>query len=100
MSNICEGSAKFGKPVDLTPQWLDKVKATGFVEVEQKIYKCFLIEEQQAVDSYTPGIFSRIRGWSQEEIQVHIARVKNDIENPAIHLYMPVYFIWGKKPEA
>ncbi|KAH7471773.1 hypothetical protein FOMA001_g13796 [Fusarium oxysporum f. sp. matthiolae] len=139
MTNICEGAAKFGKPLDSVPQWLDKMQAAGFVEVKQEIRKvcpqftrstrCLIswnpmlnntqipfgswpkdptlkeigrhsiIQEKQLIDSYTPGIFSRVLGWDQTEIQVLIARVKNDLNNPAIHLYVPTHFIWGKKPE-
>lgn len=39
MTNICEGAGKFGKPLDSAPQWLDKMKAAGFVEVHQEIRK-------------------------------------------------------------
>ncbi|RKK34310.1 hypothetical protein BFJ68_g17505 [Fusarium oxysporum] len=116
MTNICEGAAKFGKPLDSVPQWLDKMQAAGFVEVKQEIRKIpfgswpkdptlkeigrhSIIQENQLIDSYTPGIFSRVLGWDQTEIQVLMARVKNDLNNPAIHLYVPTYFIWGKKPE-
>lgn len=59
-----------------------------------------IVQERQVIDSYTPGIFSRVLGWDEKEIQVLIAKVKNDLKNPAIHLYVPCYFIWGKKPEA
>ena len=55
-------------------------------------------QELQAVDSYTPGIFSRVLGWTEEEIQVFIAKVKAEIKDPSIHLYFPVYFVWGRKP--
>lgn len=56
------------------------------------------IQELQVIDSYTPGVFSRVLGWSDDEIQVFMAKVRNDLKNPSIHLYLPVYFIWGRKP--
>jgi trans-aconitate methyltransferase len=39
MRNICEGAAKFGKPLDNVPQWKDKLRDAGFVDIEQELYK-------------------------------------------------------------
>lgn len=55
-------------------------------------------QELQVVDSYTPGILKRVFNWTETEIQVFVAKVKRDLKDQAIHLYLPVYFIWGRKP--
>jgi hypothetical protein len=55
-------------------------------------------QQMKAVEAYTPGVFGRILGWSDEEVQVLIAKVRKDLSNPAIHLYIPAYFVWGRKP--
>ncbi|KAJ4250119.1 hypothetical protein NW762_011929 [Fusarium torreyae] len=116
MDNICKGAEKFGKPLDSAPLWLEKLKAVGFVEVQQEVRKLpfgswprdptlkeigrhAIIQEEQLIDSYTPGIFSRVLGWEEEAIRVLIAKVKKDLNNPAIHLYVPTYTVWAKKPE-
>ncbi|KAM0548412.1 hypothetical protein ACHAPJ_009898 [Fusarium lateritium] len=116
MKTIVEGSAKFGKPLDAASGWKKQMEEAGFVDVEQKILKVPIgswprdpklkeigkfqaVQEAQVVTSYTPGIFSRVLGWSDEEIQVFMDKVKKDLSDPAIHLYNPVYFIWGRKPE-
>jgi hypothetical protein len=39
MKNICEGAAKFGKPLDTAPGWKDKLIEAGFVDVQQEIRK-------------------------------------------------------------
>lgn len=115
MTTLCKGMADFGKPIDNAPQWKEKLEAAGFEDVEEKILKVPIgpwpkdpllkeigsvqyHQELQAVDSYTPGIFSRVLNWSDEEIQVFIAKVKGEIKDPSIHLYFPVYFVWGRKP--
>ena len=64
----------------------------------KEIGKYQSIQEAQAIESYTPQIFSAVLGWSQEEIQVFMAKVKNEIKDPSIHLYLPVHFLWGRKP--
>lgn len=40
-----------------------------------------------AVDSYTPGLFTRILGWTPEECQVLIAKVKKNFRDPQLQLY-------------
>ncbi|KAL6917305.1 hypothetical protein FSST1_008800 [Fusarium sambucinum] len=116
MKTIVEGSVQFGKPLNCTPKWKQEMEEAGFVDVEQKILKIPIgswpkdptlkeighfqsLQEAKLIASYTPGIFSRILHWKDAEIQVLMARVKKDLSNPAIHLYVPVYFIWGRKPE-
>ncbi|KAF5634196.1 TAM domain protein [Fusarium sp. NRRL 52700] len=116
MKTMVEGSSKFGKPLNVAPEWKREMEDAGFVDVEQKILKVPIgswpkdpklkdigkfqsVQEAQVITSYTPGIFSRILGWSDEEIQVFVAKVKRDLSDPSIHLYLPVYLIWGRKPE-
>lgn len=65
----------------------------------KEIGKYQAAQESQVITSYTPAVFSRVLGWQDDEIQVFMAKVKKDITSPAIHLYLPVYFIWGRKPE-
>lgn len=57
------------------------------------------LQELKVIESYTPGLFSRVLGWSNEEIQVFMAKVKAELKDPAIHLYLPVYFVWGRKAD-
>ncbi|KAL6411674.1 UMTA methyltransferase family protein [Ilyonectria robusta] len=116
MENLRKGAEKFGKPVDCTAGWKDKLIDAGFVDVHQEIHKLPIgmwpkdpklkeigkyqsVQELQVVDSYTPGIFAHGLGWNIEEVHVLMAQVKKDLKDPSIHLYLPVYFIWGRKPE-
>ena len=55
-------------------------------------------EELQLIDSYTYGLSSHVLGWGQTEVEALKAQVKNDSKNPSIHIYLPVYIVWGKKP--
>ncbi|KAE8148337.1 S-adenosyl-L-methionine-dependent methyltransferase [Aspergillus avenaceus] len=115
MKNLVEGLRKFGKPIDNVGTWKDKLKKVGFVDVHQEIRKMPIgqwpkdpklkeigkyqaVQELQVIDSYTPALFSRVLGWSPPEIQVLIAKVKSELRNSSIHLYLPVYFVWGRKP--
>ncbi|KAJ4176425.1 hypothetical protein NW759_017535 [Fusarium solani] len=116
VNTICDASAKFGKPLTCAPGWRAKLEEVGFVDVQQEIRKVPMgpwpkdsklkeigkfqaVQEAQVIDSYTPGLFGRVLGWSEEEIQVFVAKVKRDLKDPKIHLYQQLYFIWGRKPE-
>ncbi|KAJ4193962.1 hypothetical protein NW767_010202 [Fusarium falciforme] len=115
-SQLVAGIEKFGKPIDGAPTWKKKLEEAGFQDVQQEILKLpiggwpkdpklkelgkyQLIQQIQGAESYTPAVFSRVLGWSDEEIQVLIAKVRKQFNDPTIHLYIPVYVIWGKKPE-
>ncbi|KAF7547507.1 hypothetical protein G7Z17_g7670 [Cylindrodendrum hubeiense] len=115
MENLCKSAAKFGKPVDTAPHWKEKLSEAGFVDVKQEMRKLPIgmwpkdpklkeigkyqsVQELQVVDSYTPRLFAHELGWSAEEVQVFIAKVKKDMKDTSIHLYLPVYFVWGRKP--
>ncbi|KAF5680060.1 TAM domain-containing protein [Fusarium heterosporum] len=114
LSTLCEGAAKFGKPLDSAPTWKAKMEAAGFEVVHEEVRKIPIgtwpkdpklkeigkfqaIQAAQAIESYTPQIFSNVLGWSQEEIQVFMAKAKNEIKDPSVHLYFPVHILWGRK---
>lgn len=114
MRLMCEGSNSFGKSLEAAGSWKEKMIAAGFTDVQQELLKlpiggwpkdpklkeigkCQVYQELQVLDAYTPGLFSRVLGWSKTEIEVFLAKVRTDIKNPAIHIYLPVYFVWGRK---
>ncbi|KAJ4244203.1 hypothetical protein NW762_014584 [Fusarium torreyae] len=116
LKTLVEGSAKFGKPLDCAPTWKAKLEAAGFVDVHEDIRKVPIgtwpkdpklkeigkfqvIQQLKAVDSYTLQIFSSVLGWSQDEIQVFMAKVKSELKDPTIHLYIAGHFVWGRKPD-
>ncbi|CAG9953140.1 unnamed protein product [Clonostachys rosea f. rosea IK726] len=116
LKTLVEGSAKFGKSLEIAVDWKEKMEKAGFVDIKQEILKVpigawpkdptmkemgkfMVIQQIQAVESYTPRLFSTILGWTEEEIQVYVAKVRKDLKDPSIHLYLAIHFVWGKKPE-
>ncbi|KAI8710953.1 hypothetical protein NCS52_01524200 [Fusarium sp. LHS14.1] len=113
---LIEGSIKFGKPLEVAVDWKEKMEQAGFVDVREEVRKKMpigawpkdlklkeigkyqLIQQIEAVESYTPRIFSTVMNWGEEELQVYVAKVKKELRDPSIHLYVPIYFVWGKKP--
>ncbi|KAK7402563.1 hypothetical protein QQX98_011668 [Neonectria punicea] len=115
MDYLCKSAKKFGKPVDCAPGWKERLSEAGFVDVKEEIRKLPIgawpkdrklkeigryqsVQELQVVDSYTPALFAHSLGWSMDEIQVFMAKVKKELRDPSIHLYLSLYFVWGRKP--
>ncbi|KAF5000492.1 hypothetical protein FGRMN_1659 [Fusarium graminum] len=112
---VRDSSSKFGKPIDCVGQWKEKMIKAGFVDVHEEIRKipiggwpkdpvmkevgkCQMIQSCAAIDSYTPMLLGKILGWGQDEMQVLMAKAKKELRDPSIHIHMPVYFVWGKRP--
>ncbi|KAF4958164.1 hypothetical protein FSARC_11081 [Fusarium sarcochroum] len=115
MKCLREACTKFGKPADVAAEWKARMSKAGFVDVQQQVFKLPIgawprdprlkelgkyqvIQELKLVDSYTPKLFEHALGWSPQDIQVLMAQVKQEMKDPAVHLYLPVYVTWGRKP--
>ncbi|KAI8710481.1 hypothetical protein NCS52_01565100 [Fusarium sp. LHS14.1] len=53
-----------------------------------------------ALESLTMAPFTRGLGWSSEEVNVFLPKVRNDLNDPKIHAYWPICSVYGMKPEA
>ncbi|KAL2005345.1 hypothetical protein VTN00DRAFT_2556 [Thermoascus crustaceus] len=114
-AQVREASAKFGKSFMKIHEWKKMMEKVGFVDVRKVEYKLPIgrwpkdpklkeigkyqqVQQIQAVDAYAFALFSRVLGWSQPEIQVMCAHVRNELKDPSIHLYGKVHFVYGRKP--
>ena len=52
----------------------------------------------EAVEPYTLALFTRVLGWSIDEVQVLIAGIKNELKDRSIHMYGKMHFVYGRKP--
>jgi hypothetical protein len=50
------------------------------------------------VEPFNLAIFKRILQWSDEEIQVIMAKVKGDFRNKGNRIYTSFYFVYGRTP--
>ncbi|KAK2790791.1 hypothetical protein FQN53_008614 [Emmonsiellopsis sp. PD_33] len=53
----------------------------------------------QGVEAFTLRLFIKVLGWSHEEVQVLLAKVRRDLERKGIHIYTKVHAVWGVKEE-
>lgn len=54
---------------------------------------------QEAVESYTMALFTRVLGWTSEEVRVFQAQVKDEMKDRSLHLYTKFIFVYGQKDE-
>jgi hypothetical protein len=44
------------------------------------------------------ALFTRALGWTAEEVEVFLVGVRNDMKNPSVHGWWPIYVVYGRKP--
>lgn len=54
----------------------------------------------EGLDSFTLAPFSRVLGWTKEDMRQLIEKVKGEFVIASNHLYVIIHFIHGRKPTA
>ncbi|KAK2735300.1 hypothetical protein FQN57_001195 [Myotisia sp. PD_48] len=113
---LVSASQKFGKSLDVEHTWKAKMIEAGFVDVVEEVIKVPFnkwpkdphlkqIGRYQAshmaelLESWSMALFTRVLGWTTEELDVLFVAVKNDFSDPKTHLYGKVRLVYGRKPE-
>ncbi|KIX08590.1 uncharacterized protein Z518_03246 [Rhinocladiella mackenziei CBS 650.93] len=111
-----EAGERMGKTFRILDLQKDYVEQAGFVNVVEKRYKMplgpwpkdpklkeigrwHLLEAYQGLEGWTLALFTRVLGWSYEEVQVFLAKVREGLKDPTIHSYTRVSVVYGQKPE-
>ncbi|KAI1922977.1 hypothetical protein LOZ52_001131 [Ophidiomyces ophidiicola] len=109
------GSEKFGKRLDVEDGWREKMEKAGFIDVADVSFKVPLrpwakdpklrqlgelqaIQIKESIESYSLALFTRILGWTVDELDILLTAVRNDFSDPRSHLYGRMRFIYGRKP--
>lgn len=50
-----------------------------------------------AIESYSLALFTRVLGWSSEEVQVFLAGVRRELVDRSLHIYGKLYFTYGQR---
>ena len=51
----------------------------------------------EALDAYSFALFTRVLGWSTDQIQVLLTGVRRELLDRKFHGYSRLYFVWGQK---
>ncbi|KAF2734129.1 S-adenosyl-L-methionine-dependent methyltransferase [Polyplosphaeria fusca] len=110
-----DAASKAGFPLDAISYVPQRMKDVGFVDVVPTQIKWPInswpkdpkykelgrwVSENFAwgCESMSLALFTRALGWSQEEVQVFMASVRNDLRNKKIHAYWNFWVVYGRKP--
>ncbi|OJD20050.1 hypothetical protein AJ78_00066 [Emergomyces pasteurianus Ep9510] len=113
---LVEASRRLGKELCVEGCWREAMEKEGFVGVEEVVFKVPLsawpkdahmkeigryqaMHMQEMLQSYSLALFTRVLGWSKDELDVLLTAVGNDLRNMKSHLYTKVRIVYGRKGE-
>ncbi|KAJ9416461.1 S-adenosyl-L-methionine-dependent methyltransferase [Fusarium oxysporum] len=97
---LIEGSRRLGRPLGESDKYKAIVKKVGFHNVvETRTWKWNLINFESGLEGVSLALFTRVLGWSKDEVISLCADVRNELRNPKVHGYWKIYVVYGQKPE-
>ncbi|KAH6876419.1 S-adenosyl-L-methionine-dependent methyltransferase, partial [Thelonectria olida] len=113
---LLEGTKAISRAFDGAYSYKKQLEEQGFKNVTQVIFKwpqnqwpkdpklkeigSWTLENiSSGLDGLSAAVYTRILGWSKEEMDVLLAGVRADLRNPRVHAYWPIVVVYGQKPE-
>ncbi|KAF7548002.1 hypothetical protein G7Z17_g7347 [Cylindrodendrum hubeiense] len=112
-----DGAAKFpGRSLDTSMELKQKMLDQGFTNVTEKWYKWpmngwprdpkfkdiggWVLENVlSGLSGLSMALFTRLLGWTREEVELFLIDVRKDMRNRNIHGYWRILVVSGQKPE-
>ncbi|RSL84998.1 hypothetical protein CEP52_016280 [Fusarium oligoseptatum] len=111
-----EAAVKLGRSFQPTDQLATIMKQVGFTDVVETHFKWPINRwpkekkykelgawnnqnASQVLESATLAPFTRVLGWSVEEVNLFLVDVRKDLNNPDIHAYSQVRSVYGRRPQ-
>ncbi|KAF3899677.1 TAM domain methyltransferase [Trichophyton interdigitale] len=115
IANLHRASAMFGKSMTEVNTWPSRMVRAGFKDVQvqiltlptgtwpkdaklKEIGKFQQVQIAQAVGAYTPALYTRVLKWTREEVNDLCAKVRAELQDRSLHLYLKVHIVIGRKP--
>ncbi|CAI7570984.1 unnamed protein product [Penicillium viridicatum] len=115
IKHMHESSRMFGKDMQSSPSWKDRMEKAGFVNVREDVLKLpqspwpkdpklkelgryHQLNMFEAMPIYTYALFSRVLGWTRAEIEGLLAGIRMELRDTSYHLYTKVRMVYGQKP--
>ncbi|KAI1827737.1 S-adenosyl-L-methionine-dependent methyltransferase [Xylaria intraflava] len=113
-----DASTKAGRSMSMVDDGLisKSIQKAGFVDVKSRIFKLpattwprdkdlkqlgafTQLAMEQDLDGYAMLLFTKVLGWSHQEVTVFLARVRKEIRDPRMQPYFLIEVVYGRKPE-
>lgn len=53
----------------------------------------------EGMEAYSLALFTRVLGWSTQETQAFFARVRQELVDRSLHIYVKFYYVYGQREE-
>ncbi|KAK8179957.1 S-adenosyl-L-methionine-dependent methyltransferase [Phyllosticta capitalensis] len=113
---LCEGADAIGRtlqPGQHLERWM---KDAGFSNVETRLFKLPLgawprdetykqigafnmVQTYEGLEAFILAIFTRVLGWTADEVQVFLAQARADLKRRDTHLILNFWVAFGQRPE-
>ncbi|KAJ5526993.1 hypothetical protein N7513_011152 [Penicillium frequentans] len=115
IEKVNDAARRFGKPMNIASQVQSWMESGGFVNVTDDIYKCPVggwAKDRQlkeigrlgkvlvlkVVEPYSLALFTRVLGFTYQEAQSYLEKVRAEMMNTKCHLYFFFHFVYGQRP--
>jgi hypothetical protein len=112
---VVQGSQMARRDINVAPQIKSFLSDAGFVDVTEKVYKLpqntwpkdlrlkqigrfQAANMRDAIEAISLMLFTKVLGWSRDEMDALLASVRKDLNNRKIHAYYNVHVITARKP--
>ncbi|APA11946.1 hypothetical protein SS1G_05495 [Sclerotinia sclerotiorum 1980 UF-70] len=112
---LLEGSILAGRGLDSAMTYTEKLAKVGFQGINETIHKWpgnkwpkdpkakelgmwHLENMTSGLMGISLALFTRVLGWSVEELEVFLVDVRKDMKDTSIHTYWPIHVIHAYKP--
>ncbi|PBP24865.1 hypothetical protein BUE80_DR004213 [Diplocarpon rosae] len=113
---MVEGVEMIGRSMQSAKLYKEQLIAAGFEDVEEIIFKWpmnkwpkdpklkeigmwTLEHSASAIPTLSLAVFTRVLGWTLEELNIFLIDVMKETKNTSHHTYWAIYVVYGKKPE-
>nr|XP_036582736.1 methyltransferase domain-containing protein [Colletotrichum truncatum]KAF6791527.1 methyltransferase domain-containing protein [Colletotrichum truncatum] len=114
-SLLVEGTNRIGRPIDTPSRFKQLLEEAGFEDVvehkkiwpvspwpaNKRLREMGWWSQAAAIaglEVSTLALFTRVLGWSKEEVQEFCEEVKEELLDTSVHAYFNVYCVYGRKP--
>ncbi|KAJ9192865.1 hypothetical protein DTO164E3_8011 [Paecilomyces variotii] len=108
--------AKIGRVINTGPRLEGWMRDAGFKNIQVKKYLVPMgawpkdkhlktlgawnfVEAESGFEAGVMAVLTRHAGWTKEEVDILVAKTRNDAKNPAIHTLFNFYVVYGQKEE-
>lgn len=106
-----------GAPLDAPRSWGEQMRAAGFVNVQDVVYKLPMgpwprskrlrtvgrLEQimilEGGFEAYMLRGYTQVLGRKPEDLQIILALARREVRDPSIHTYVQYHVTYGQKPE-